>query len=245
MSYFADNFGANGGTNERNYPFFQEVNLVTPTTFTPFRSISDGLPVFSKVALQPTLTPPAGFAVFYIPRHFHEDTVKMWNVGIQREVGWDTMIDLSYVGTRGTNIFRSYNINVPAPGPGAGAPRRPYFGIAPNISTINLRDGDGKTCREQQAQNAGPAGGQAEKQKKRNQGLADRLGNGEKEPVRRHHLDQKLMESGDGILGSRRLQQALHPIDTLPLGAGEVEPVNPDREPEQARPDGRHLGEQS
>jgi hypothetical protein len=145
MSYFADNFGANGGTNERNYPFFQEVNLVTPTTFTPFRSISDGLPVFSKVALQPTLTPPAGFAVFYIPSHFHEDTVKMWNVGIQREVGWDTMVDVSYVGTRGTNIFRSYNINVPAPGPGAVAPRRPYFGVAPNISTINLRDGDGKT----------------------------------------------------------------------------------------------------
>ena len=32
ISYFADNFGANGGTNERNYPFFQEVNLVTPTS---------------------------------------------------------------------------------------------------------------------------------------------------------------------------------------------------------------------
>src|SRR6267142_616870 len=46
VSYFADNFGANGGTNERNYPFFQEIDLTTPTTFVPFRSVSDGLPGF-------------------------------------------------------------------------------------------------------------------------------------------------------------------------------------------------------
>jgi hypothetical protein len=145
ISYFADNFGANGGTNERNYPFFREVDLVSPTANTPFRSISDGLPALPPVPLAPTLTPPVGFAVFYIPNHFHEDTVKMWNVGVQRELGWSTMIDVSYVGTRGTNIFRSYNVNVPAPGPGAVQQRRPYFGIAPNLSSINLRDGDGRT----------------------------------------------------------------------------------------------------
>jgi hypothetical protein len=146
LSYFADNFGANGGTNERNYPFFQEVNLVSPTTFTPFRSVSDGLPTFASVPLtSTTLTPPAGFAVFYIPADFHEDTVKMWNVGVQRELGWSTVADVSYVGTRGTNLFRSYNINVPAPGPGAVNPRRPYFAVAPNITTITLRQGDGES----------------------------------------------------------------------------------------------------
>ena len=145
VSYFADNFGANGGTNERNYPFFQEVNLVTPTTFAPFRSISDGLPTFGTVALSPTLTPPAGFAVFYIPDHFREDKATMWNVGVQRELGWDAMLDVSYVGTRGTDLFRSYNIDVPDPGPGAVQPRRPYNAIAPTITTINQRDGDGKS----------------------------------------------------------------------------------------------------
>jgi hypothetical protein len=32
---------------------------------------------------------PAGrvFAVFYIPNDFHEDTAKMWNVGVQHELG--------------------------------------------------------------------------------------------------------------------------------------------------------------
>jgi hypothetical protein len=145
ISYFADNFGANGGTNERNYPFFQEVNLVSPTQFTPFRSISEGLPTFAHVDLQPTLTPPPGFAVFYIPPHFREDKATMWNVGIQRELGGNTMAEASYVGTRGADIFRSYNINVPMPGPGPVQQRRPYFSIAPTLTTINLRDGDGKS----------------------------------------------------------------------------------------------------
>ena len=142
ISYFPDNFGANGGTNERNYPFFQEVDLVIPNTLVPFRSLSDGLPTFAPVTLAPTLVPPAGFAVFYIPRHFHDDTATMWNVGVQRQLGWNMMADVSYVGTRGTNIFRSRNINVPAPGPGSIPERRPYFSIAPNVSAINERDGE-------------------------------------------------------------------------------------------------------
>jgi hypothetical protein len=52
---------------------------------------------------------------------------------------------VNYVGTRGTNLFRSYNINVPAPGPGTVDPRRPYFSVAPNITTITLRQGDGES----------------------------------------------------------------------------------------------------
>src|SRR5207245_6899689 len=73
VSYFADNFGANGGTNERNYPFFQQIDLTSPTTFAPFRSVSDGLPTFGPVDAAPgsMLTPPTGFAVFYTPQRFH------------------------------------------------------------------------------------------------------------------------------------------------------------------------------
>jgi hypothetical protein len=107
--------------------------------------VSDGLPTFSSVALAPTLQPPPGFAVFYIPNDFHEDTAKMWNFGVQRELGWNTVVDVSYVGTRGSHIFRSFNVNVPMPGPGAVQQRRPYFAISPTITTINQRDGGGST----------------------------------------------------------------------------------------------------
>jgi hypothetical protein len=66
----------------------------------------------------------------------------MWNVGVQRELPWNTVLDVSYVGTRGTNLFVSRNINVPLPGPGAVQQRRPYFSLAPTLTTINERDGD-------------------------------------------------------------------------------------------------------
>src|SRR5206468_13134274 len=108
ISHFPDNFGANGGTNERNYPFFQQIDIQAASTTVPSLSLNDGLPTFGAVTLAPTLTPPANFAVFYIPRHFYADTGTMWNVGVQRQLPWDTMLDASYVGTRGTHLFRSY-----------------------------------------------------------------------------------------------------------------------------------------
>ena len=53
ISYYRDNFGANGGTLERNHPLFQQIDLQTPTQFVPFRSVSDGLPGFTSVPLTP------------------------------------------------------------------------------------------------------------------------------------------------------------------------------------------------
>src|SRR5438093_11505845 len=109
------------------------------------------------------MDPPDSFAVFYIPNDFHEDTTKMWNVGVQRELGWDAVVDVSYVGTRRTHIFRSFNVNVPMPGPGNVNQRRPYFAVAPGITTINQRDGAGSTwygpaAQGGQALRARPAG---------------------------------------------------------------------------------------
>jgi outer membrane receptor protein involved in Fe transport len=67
ISYYRDNFGANGGTLERNHPLFQQVDLQTPNQFVPSRSVSDGLPGFTSVPLTPTIAPPPGFAVFFFP----------------------------------------------------------------------------------------------------------------------------------------------------------------------------------
>jgi TonB dependent receptor len=61
ISYFPDNFGATGGTLERNYPFFTLGRYITPTPFTPFWSLSgNGLTQPIDVPYTPggTLTPP-------------------------------------------------------------------------------------------------------------------------------------------------------------------------------------------
>jgi hypothetical protein len=145
ISYYRDNFGANGGSLERNHPFFQQIVLDTPDQFTPFRSLSDGLPGFTPVPLMPTIAPPAGFAVFYIPPDDRPNKAQMFNVGVQRQLPWTSVLEVAYVGTRGSNIFRSRNINVPLPGPGNLNQRRPYFNLVPNITEISQRSGDGKS----------------------------------------------------------------------------------------------------
>ena len=95
--------------------------------------------------LTETIQPPPGFAVFFFPEGDKPNRAQMFNVGIQRQLPWDAVLDVTYVGTRGSNIFRSRNVNVPLPGPGALDPRRPFFNVAPNTPSINQRSGDGKS----------------------------------------------------------------------------------------------------
>jgi hypothetical protein len=93
----------------------------------------------------PKLAPPPGFAVFFIPVGDRPNKAHMFNAGVQRQLPWRSVLEIAYVGTRGSNIFRSRNINVPAPGPGPVDPRRPFYGIVPNITAINQRRGDGRS----------------------------------------------------------------------------------------------------
>jgi hypothetical protein len=145
ISYYRDNFGANGGTLERNHPLFQQIDLQTRLQFTPFTTVSDGLPGFTPVPLTPTMVPPPGFAVFFFPAGDKPNMAHMFNVGVQRQLAWSSVLDVAYVGTRGKHIFVSRNINVPLPGPGDVTTRRPYFSIAPNVTGINQRSGDAES----------------------------------------------------------------------------------------------------
>ncbi len=97
MSYFPDNFGANGGTLERNYPetliennSALASNCNSPISPTALYSgcgsliMSNGLPgvtpgqVYSPLIVPPTtpggfVSPPVGFGVFSVVRNFRQD----------------------------------------------------------------------------------------------------------------------------------------------------------------------------
>ncbi len=103
------------------------------------------MPGFTSVPLTPTIAPPPGFAVFFFPAGDKPNMAHMFNVGVQRQLPWSSVLDVSYVGTRGKNIFVSRNVNVPLPGPGNLDQRRPYFALAPNIPVINQRSGDAES----------------------------------------------------------------------------------------------------
>jgi hypothetical protein len=148
ISYFTDNFGANGGTLERNYPFFTISQFTTPTPFTPFWSLSgNGLIAPINVPYTPggTLAPPPGFGVFFVASNFKQDEAQVWNFSIQRQLPGNTAVTVAYVGTHGLHLYRDLQLNQSLPGPGPIGPRLPYYSVAPNIPTIDQRNGDGNS----------------------------------------------------------------------------------------------------
>ena len=147
ISYFPDNFGATGGTLERNYPFFTISQLNTPTPFNPFWSLSgNGLIAPINVPYTPggTLAPPPGFGVFFVAGNFKQDQAQVWNFSLQRQLPGNLMVSSRLCGyNHGLHLYRDLQLDQALPGPGPVGPRLPYYSIAPNIPTIDQRNGDG------------------------------------------------------------------------------------------------------
>jgi len=200
MSFFNDNFGAMGGTLERNYPYLQQSNTSAPqqncsstVTATSVYSgcgsliLANGLPgitpgtpgVTPGVYYQPliaptttpgsTITPPSGFGVYSVPKNFRQDEAKFWNISIQRQLTSTIAVTAAYVGTAGSHLYHDYQLSQCVPPTygyavtslaaieaQTGATSIPqacylagmgyqYYGIAPNISTLDLRNSAGKS----------------------------------------------------------------------------------------------------
>lgn len=147
MSSFNGTYGANGGTLERNYPFFPITNLVTPTPYAPFYSLSQGLPIPATTPYVPdaTFTPPPGTNVFEVDENFKQDQAQVYNLSIQRQVTNAIGMTLAYVGTHGSHIYRDLQLNQAAPGPGNLTTRLPFYSIDPNLQNVDARNGNGDT----------------------------------------------------------------------------------------------------
>jgi len=139
MTHFPDHYGAAGGTLERNWPWFEEYVLGQQAPNTPWAALSTalnmpagacplgaatqistcfiGLPGFVPQAVTNTVTPSPASSLYYVPYNNQPDTESMWNVGVERELTPTSSIDIAYVGTKGTNLFRSINIDQSFPGP--------------------------------------------------------------------------------------------------------------------------------
>lgn len=73
---------------------------------------------------------------------FKVPTTHQFSLGVQRELPWSFNLDLSYVGTRGRNMLRPYDINKTPPGTAAPSNAgRPYRGYG----NITFRDTSAKT----------------------------------------------------------------------------------------------------
>ena len=146
ITTFPGNFGAIGGNLERNFPFFQQYYLNQQLAYTPFWSVSaDGLPAFIPISINAPVTPQPNSSVTLIPENFRPDNAYAWNFGMQQQLTATSAFTISYVGTRGIHLYRDYNIDTPVPGPGDLTTRRPYYNIAPEVTSINYATSNGRS----------------------------------------------------------------------------------------------------
>jgi hypothetical protein len=150
ISYFPDNFGADGGTLERNYPFFLIITEKANSQTDPAQALklSNGLPVAPTVTTTPgaTLTPPPNFAVFVVSKNFRQDAAQVWNISVERQLMANMSFRAAYVGTHGTHLYRDLQLDQCNPAVAAITPPPaclPFFSVAPTITEIHQRNGDG------------------------------------------------------------------------------------------------------
>lgn len=149
ISYFPDNFGADGGTLERNYPFFLITDQIAPSETVPSLSLNSGLPAPTPVATTPGgfLTPPPNFGVFVVAKNFRQDEAQVWNLSVERSLPDQMSFLAAYVGNHATHLYRDLQLNQCNPAvvaAGTAVPAcLPFESVAPTITTVDQRNGDG------------------------------------------------------------------------------------------------------
>jgi carboxypeptidase family protein len=112
-------FGNLFGNARGNPPFEQDYSTQ------PFETINDAFGSGAFPVLPPTTTPSTtipefdgtvgGLAPTLFDTHFRNPASQNWNFGIQREVPGNMTLDLGYVGSKGSHIFRAVDGNPPDP----------------------------------------------------------------------------------------------------------------------------------
>lgn len=126
-----------GGELYKNQPYYTSQTITTSTNSVPTQFLSQGLPVptapIGETAAQLSTGSPQAWN-----QNLKPALVGSWSLGVERQLSSSTMLDVTYVGTRGDRLLiNSINLNEAQPGAGAAGPRRPYYTINPNLVNIN------------------------------------------------------------------------------------------------------------
>ena len=105
-------------------PPFRSINTFNGTLTNPI-SLNDPFP--TPLLGASTLSPTG------VQRDLKTSYLQNFSFGVQREIFKDTVIEVAYVGNKGTHLIRNRNINQAVLGTGSIASRRPFLGFG-NIS---------------------------------------------------------------------------------------------------------------
>lgn len=76
-----------------------------------------------------------------VPRNLRTSYLQQFSLGVQREVFRNLLVEVAYVGSKGTKLIRTRNVNQPLPGSTSIASRRPY----PAFGNIDFRESSGNS----------------------------------------------------------------------------------------------------
>jgi hypothetical protein len=111
--------------------------------------VSEG---FKKVSDFPPVDPnnpqswPANSSLRGVSANFRNAAVQQFNFGLQQEIGGNSVISATLVGSLGRHLTWAENLNLPDPGPGAIGPRRPYASRLPQVTNISWVDTVGNSA---------------------------------------------------------------------------------------------------
>jgi hypothetical protein len=102
------------------------VNFTGPVPFGP------GVDIFGGVN-----SPVPPFTVFGVEQHMRTPYVQSYNFNVQQTLAEGTVLQIGYVGSKGTKLYRVRDINQATPGPLATIQqRRPFNGLYPKFAGI-------------------------------------------------------------------------------------------------------------
>ena len=131
VSFFVSNGGGNGAASGI---------ANNPGGPLPVYSLSlGGYNLTKDVPVFGTANPAPPFGVFAVDQNFRSPYVHNYNLNLQRQLGGSTVLQVGYVGSLGTKLAFTRNINAPVPGTtGTAQARRPFNTRFPSFGSISL-----------------------------------------------------------------------------------------------------------
>ncbi len=111
-------------------------------TFTNINSATYPKPALTATWTNPFPSGPTaagGFTPNGINPNYRTADYQQWSLSVDRELQRDLSLEISYLGSKGTHLQESFNLNQPTPGAGAIQARRPF----PQWGSITYVDSNG------------------------------------------------------------------------------------------------------
>ncbi len=113
-----------------NPPFFFSVSTSSDFGVSPAILLDEGFPPLDPAVVEfPGITSA--------DRRFHSPYFQQWNVGVQHEFPHNLVLEVAYVGSKGSRLQVMRDRNQPQPGPGDPQERRPYVDLGSFASIEN------------------------------------------------------------------------------------------------------------